>query len=97
VSDIDEMIAAVEDRADDYTWPLLVVESARAELAAMREEIARLKADLDRAQAFMADISIGLNAARKSAESIGDGVSRSWDVSLLLAAAERCAAYRSAP
>lgn len=37
-SALDALIEAVADRRDDYTWPLLCVENARAELAALRAE-----------------------------------------------------------
>ncbi len=53
MSKLDELIDAVCDRADDYTWPLLVVEDARAELAAMRAENRSLIDVIERHKAGM--------------------------------------------
>ncbi len=54
MSRLDDLIEAVRDRADDYTWPLGIVDSASAELKEMRFEIARLKAKVESVEPMLA-------------------------------------------
>jgi hypothetical protein len=69
VSALDELIEAVKERADEYTWPLLIVEKATAELAALRERIAKMDAALakaDELEVAAADVGHCLGCVKSS-------------------------------